>query len=219
MYKNRYTFLKSCSWIPTTFLQNMYTCNLPRHQIWWVLLALHSVERCYQYTQMSVVISTLKWALLSIHSVHVYTVKGTNILTQIRCFKSSVVIIISITHFSVQVNFSTFVWMTHTSAPIIRSTCKLGYFFEILYFSHLWHWNIFTWRGANGRASMQKFNVHPFYIWVHVTKKKKKFNWKFCLLENANNFKFELDFSNFFRNLGWTFFKCLVLWSEIFSTF
>ncbi len=52
-----------------------------------------------------------------------------------------------------RVNFSTFMRMAHIGALFIRLTCNLGYFFEILYSSHLWCWNIFYifWgRGGSG---------------------------------------------------------------------
>ncbi len=87
----------------------------------------------------------------------------TNLLTQIRCFGSSVVTVISVAHFSVGVNFPAFVWMAHMGAPLFQLTCNLDYFFEILYSSYLWDGKILYFGGRWLVGTSGKFNVHPLY--------------------------------------------------------
>ncbi len=115
-----------------------------------------------------------------------------NLLRRIRCFGSSVVTIISVTHFSgwdkffgfctdgsdgsyryaihpIDLQLGLLLWntlfftrmapMAHTDTPFIRLTCNLGYFFEILYSSHVWHLKIFylgEGMGLNGHWPLQK---------------------------------------------------------------
>ncbi len=81
-----------------------------------------------------------------------------NLLTQICHFGSSVVTVIAIAHLSMGVNFSAFIRMTRINASFIRLTCNLGYFFEILFSSHLCCWGRGLW------APAWKHFVHLSYI-------------------------------------------------------